>query len=141
MGYPIKLDTNGSHPGRLSELIRNGLVQYVAMDIKNSPERYAMTAGLDELDLGPVRESAAILMEGKTEYEFRTTAVAELHDDESFTKIASWISGAAHYYLQRFTDRDTVPFKGFHSPTDEQMHRWMEIVRPSIPSVDLRGVD
>ena len=141
IGYPVKLDTNGTHPDRLSRMIRSGLVQYVAMDIKNSPERYAQTAGLEKLDLGPIRESAALLMEGRTEYEFRTTAVAELHDDESFEKIASWISGAAHYYIQKFTDRDTVPFEGFHSPTEEQMRRWKEIVLPCVPSAELRGVN
>ncbi len=141
LGYPVKLDTNGTHPDRLQRMIREDLVQYVAMDIKNSPERYAETAGLQTIDLAPVRESAAILMEGNTEYEFRTTTVAELHDDQSFEKIGEWIQGARHYYLQRFTDRETVPFAGLHAPTHEQMRRWAEIVRPYVPSVMLRGVD
>ena len=141
LGYPVKLDTNGTHPDRLQRMIREDLVQYVAMDIKNSPERYAETAGLQTIDLTPVRESAAMLMEGNTEYEFRTTTVAELHDDQSFEKIGEWIQGARHYYLQRFTDRETVPFAGLHAPTHEQMRRWAEIVRPYVPSVMLRGVD
>ena len=80
-------------------------------------------------------------LEGNTEYEFRTTTVAELHDDQSFEKIGEWIQGARHYYLQRFTDRETVPFAGLHAPTHEQMRRWAEIVRPYVPSVMLRGVD
>ena len=67
MGYPIKLDTNGTHPDRLRRLTEAGLVQYVAMDIKNAPERYAETVGLDCFDLSPVRESAALLMAGQTE--------------------------------------------------------------------------
>ena len=71
LGYPMKLDTNGTHPERLRELIDRGLVRYVAMDIKNSPDRYAQTCGLETLDLGPVRESAALLMEGRVPYEFR----------------------------------------------------------------------
>ena len=141
LGYPVKLDTNGTHPDRLQRMIREDLVQYVAMDIKNSPERYAETAGLQTIDLAPVRESAAMLMEGNTEYEFRTTTVAELHDDQSFEKIGEWIQGARHYYLQRFTDRETVPFAGLHAPTDEQMRRWAGIGRPYVPSVMLRGVD
>ena len=87
LGYPVKLDTNGNHPDRLEKMIREGLVQYVAMDIKNSPERYAETAGLRQMDLAPIRESVSLLMEGKTDYEFRTTVVAELHDDESFEQI------------------------------------------------------
>ena len=137
----MKLDTNGTHPDRLARMIREGLVQYVAMDIKNSPERYAETAGLENFDLAPVRESVAILLEGKTDYEFRTTVVAELHDDDSFRKIGPWIRGAKHYYLQKFTDRDTVPFGGLHAPEDEQMRRWADIVRPDVPAVELRGVD
>ena len=141
LGYPVKLDTNGTHPDRLEKMISDGLVQYAAMDIKNCPERYAETAGLQDFDLTPVRESAALLMEGRIEYEFRTTAVAELHDDQSFKGIGQWIQGAKRYYLQRFTDRETVPFEGLHAPSDEMMNRWAEIVRPYIPAVALRGVD
>ncbi len=141
LGYDIKLDTNGLHPDVLGRMIREGLVQYVAMDIKNSPERYAQTAGLQKIDLSPIRESAAMLMEGSTEYEFRTTVVTELHDDDSFTGIGEWIRGARKYYLQKFTDRDTVPFEGLHAPTREQMEHWADIIRPYIPAVELRGVD
>ena len=141
LGYPVKLDTNGTHPDRLRRMIDGELVQYVAMDIKNSPVRYAETAGLASIDLAPVRESVSLLMEGRTDYEFRTTAVAELHDDRSFVEIGQWIRGAKHYYLQRFTDRETVPFEGLHAPSDEQMRRWAEIIRPSVPAVELRGVD
>ena len=141
LGYPIKLDTNGTHPERLGKMIRDGLVQYAAMDIKNSPERYAETAGLNVVDIGPIRESTSILLEGKIDYEFRTTTVAELHTDSSFEQIGSWIRGAEHYYLQRFTDRETVPFEGFHAPTEEQMRHWADIVRPYIPAVELRGVE
>jgi pyruvate formate lyase activating enzyme len=141
LGYPVKLDTNGTHPDRLERMIREGLVQYVAMDIKNSPERYAETAGLPDLDLTPIQESVSLLMNGDTDYEFRTTVVAELHDDRSFEQIGRWIRGAKHYYLQKFTDRDTVPFEGLHAPTDEQMRKWAEMLRTDIPSVELRGLD
>ncbi len=141
LGYPIKLDTNGTHPERLGGMISDGLVQYVAMDIKNSPDRYAETAGLEKLDLVPIRESAAMLLGGTVEYEFRTTTVAELHDDSSFEQIGLWVRGAKRYYLQRFTDRDTVPFEGLHAPTEEQMKHWADIIRPLIPAVELRGVD
>ena len=141
LGYPVKLDTNGTHPERLRSLIEKELVQYVAMDIKNAPDRYAETAGLPVFDLTPVRESVSLLMENRTEYEFRTTVVAEFHDDRSFEQIGKWICGAKHYYLQKFTDRDTVPFEGLHAPEDEQMYRWAELLRNDIPSIALRGVD
>ena len=141
LGYPVKLDTNGMHPERLELMMKKGLVQYVAMDIKNGPERYAETAGLPEIDLAPVRESVSLLMNGEMDYEFRTTVVAELHDDRSFEQIGQWIKGARHYYLQKFTDRDTVPFEGLHAPTDEQMRKWAEKLRPDIPAVELRGLE
>ena len=141
LGYPLKLDTNGTHPERLRRLIDAGLVNYVAMDIKNSPEKYAMTAGVDALDLGPVRESVSLLLEGRADYEFRTTTVAELHDGESFRKIGEWIRGARHYYLQPFTDRDTVPFGGFHAPSEAEMRRYVEIVREFVPAAEIRGMD
>ena len=141
MGYPVKLDTNGTHPERLKRMIDEDLVQYVAMDIKNSPDRYAETTGLKDPDLNAVRESVSLLMEGKTDYEFRTTVVAELHDDSSFEQIGQWIRGAKHYYLQKFTDRETVPFEGLHAPTDEQLRGWVNMLRPLIPAVEVRGVE
>ncbi len=141
LGYPLKLDTNGTHPERLARLTDAGLVSYVAMDIKNSPDRYAETSGLEKMDLGPVRESVSLLMGGKTEYEFRTTTVAELHDEDSFRKIGEWLRGAKRYYLQKFTDRDTVPFEGFHAPADGEMRRYLEIVRKDVPAAELRGVE
>ena len=141
LGYPVKLDTNGTHPDRLQKIIDLGLADYVAMDIKNSPERYAETSGLEKMDLGPVRESVSLLMEGRTEYEFRTTVVAELHDEDSFRKIGEWIRGAKRYYLQKFTDRDTVAFEGFHAPADEEMKRYRETVREFVPAAELRGIE
>ncbi len=141
LGYPLKLDTNGTHPERLARLTEAGLVSYVAMDIKNSPDRYAKTSGLEKMDLGPVRESVSLLMGGKTEYEFRTTTVAELHDEDSFRKIGEWLRGAKRYYLQKFTDRDTVPFEGFHAPADGEMRRYLEIARKDVPAAELRGVE
>ena len=140
LGYPIKLDTNGTHPDRLRNLIDEGLADYVAMDIKNSPERYAMTCGYDTMDLAPVRESAALLMEGRTDYEFRTTVVLPLHDDSSFRDIGEWIRGARRYFLQPFTDRDTVVFDGLSAPDGDTLTRWLDIVRAYVPAADVRAV-
>ena len=141
LGYPVKLDTNGTHPDRLRKILDRGLAAYVAMDIKNSPDRYAVTAGLEKLDLAPVRESVSLLMEGRTDYEFRTTVVAELHDGDSFRGIGEWIRGARRYYLQKFTDRDTVPFGGFHAPEDAKMLEYAAIAREYVPSAVIRGMD
>ncbi len=138
LGFAVKVDTNGNHPDALEGLLREGLVDYIAMDIKNSPERYAETAGLKQLDLRPVQESVTLLLEGRTDYEFRTTVVAELHDEDSFRKIGPWIRGARRYFLQKFTDRETVPFEGFHSPSEEDLLRWKNMMAPYVAEVGIR---
>ncbi len=139
LGYPVKLDTNGTHPGTLKKALEEGLAQYVAMDIKNSPERYAETVGLQAFDLFPIRESVQLLLSGSVPFEFRTTVVAELHDDDSFHGIGAWIRGAERYYLQPFADRETVPFQGFHTPEPERLNAWLEIMRRYVPAADIRG--
>lgn len=139
LGYQVKLDTNGSHPDALRAVVAEGLVDYVAMDIKNSPANYPTTVGLPGFDVAPIRDSAAFLLSGAVDYEFRTTAVAELHDDAAFAEIARWIAGAKRYYIQCFVDRDSVLQTGLHAPTHQQLTHWANLVRPLIPAVQLRG--
>ena len=141
LGYPVKLDTNGSHPAALRDLAQRKLVDYVAMDIKNSPALYPLTAGVPELDLGPIRESVAFLLEGTVDYEFRTTVVREFHDGDSFRAIGPWLAGAKRYFLQSFVDRDTVIREGLHPWDRESLQTFADLVRPWVPSVELRGVD
>ncbi|MBR1560559.1 MAG: anaerobic ribonucleoside-triphosphate reductase activating protein [Clostridia bacterium] len=141
LGFAVKLDTNGAHPGLLRDILDEGLADYVAMDIKNSPEKYALTAGVKALDLGPIRESVQLLMQSGVEYEFRTTAVRELHETEDFVTIGKWIAGAKRYFIQCFTDRDTVPYSNLHAPDRTALLAWADAVRPYVPSVALRGVD
>ena len=138
-GYPVKLDTNGTHPELLRRALEEDLAQYVAMDIKNSPEHYPETIGLKSFDLSPVRESVTLLMTGKADYEFRTTVTAELHDEAGIRAIGEWIHGARRYFLQKFTDRETVPFEGFHAPAEEQLKAWAEIMREHVGEVGVRG--
>ena len=140
MGYAVKLDTNGGHPDRLAAILSEGLADYVSMDIKNSPEKYAQTAGLEAIDLGPIRESVKLLMDGGTDYEFRTTVVDELHAAEDFEAIGRWIAGARRYFLQAFADRDSVPFAGLHAPSDAKMREYAGIMRKYVPDTRLRGV-
>ena len=141
LGYEIKLDTNGTSPGMLRKLLKEKLVDYVAMDIKNSPEKYARTAGVGALDLAPIRRSVEMLMNGDVDYEFRTTVVDELHEDADFEAIGAWIAGAKRFFMQPFTDRDTVPFGGLHAPSREKMQGWLEIMRRYVPESRLRGAD
>ena len=140
LGYVIKLDTNGAFPERLEAVVCAGLADYVAMDVKNSPARYAQTVGAAEFDLAPIEKSVSFLLRGIVDYEFRTTAVAEFHDDASFLSLADWLAGARRYYIQRFQPRDTVLRAGLSAPTEAQLRRWAELVRPKIPAVEIRGI-
>lgn len=140
MGYLIKLDTNGCHPERLSELLERGLADYVAMDIKNSPTRYCVTSGVSNLNMENIEKSVRIIMDSAPDYEFRTTVVKELHNEESFTKIGKWIKGAKAYYLQQFVERDTVPDKALTSPSEEEMALFLDTVREYVPSAMIRGI-
>lgn len=104
LGFKIKLDTNGTFPDRLSILLNKGLIDYVAMDIKNSPEKYPLTVGQLDFDVKPILESASLLMKGSVPYEFRTTLVREFHSFEDIEKIGKLLCGAKNYYLQSFED-------------------------------------
>ncbi len=141
LGFPVKLDTNGYHPDMLRRLLEEKLIDYAAMDIKNSPEKYASTAGRETLDLSPVRESIALLMGSGTDYEFRTTVVKEFHEQRDFEEIGKMIEGAGKYFLQSFTDRDSVPFGGLSAASKEEMLLYADTARKYVRQVSLRGVD
>ncbi|MGM9562972.1 MAG: anaerobic ribonucleoside-triphosphate reductase activating protein [Faecousia sp.] len=139
LGYKIKLDTNGSFPRRLEQLISDGLVDYVAMDIKNAPEKYDQTAGAAGF-LPAVRESASLLIDGKIPYEFRTTVVDELHEPEDFHAIGQWLSGAQQYFLQCFTDSGEILQPGLHAPSKEKLEKCLATAGQYIPNTHIRGV-
>ena len=141
LGFLVKLDTNGSFPDVLEALLEEGLVDRVAMDIKNAPELYAETAGLTRVDLAAVERSKNLLLSGSTEYEFRTTVVRGLHTRESLIETAKWIAGAREYYLQQFRDSGDVIALGSLSAYDEkEMHMLADAVSPYVPGVQVRGV-
>lgn len=141
LGYKIKLDTNGYNPDRLSELFEKNLLDYVAMDIKNSPARYPESIGLPvtAFDITKIEKSIEIIMNSGVDYEFRTTVAAELFDDKSMEDAARLISGAQKYFLQYFTMRDTVPSKTLSKPTEGQMTRFKDIASRYVKSVEIRG--
>ena len=140
LGYLVKIDTNGDHPARLKKILDEGLADYVAMDVKNSPQRYGETVGIPGFDTARISESIGILLSSDTEYEFRTTVVKQFHDEASFEEIGPWIRGAKRYFLQGFVDRDTVPFAGLEAWSKEEMERFADIVRPFVKNVDIRGL-
>ena len=141
LGYSIKLDTNGSFPERLIEIVSAGLVDRVAMDIKNSPELYPQTTGCETLDMAKIDRSREFLLSGAVDYEFRTTVVKGLHTEESLVSAAKWISGAKEYYLQQFKDSGDVLDIGTLCAFDErEMHTLCESVRRYVPTAQVRGV-
>lgn len=141
LGYLVKLDTNGFLPDALKKLYAAKLLDYVAMDIKNSPERYAETSGFDpnRFDITPISESIELIKNSGVPYEFRTTVSEQLFDGQSIAGAAKLIAGADKYYLQKFVMRDTVPSKTLTAPTDETMSRYLAIAREYVPNAKIRG--
>ena len=139
MGFAVKLDTNGCYPDILSRILEAGSVDYVAMDIKNCKEKYAATVGVPELDLTPVEHSIALLMSGKTDYEFRTTVVKELHTAEDIDAIGQWIRGAKRYFLQNFEDSGNLIADGFHGFSEEEIHVLSRRAAPHVEYIGVRG--
>lgn len=140
LGYAVKLDTNGAFPERLREMCEEGLVDMVAMDIKNAPNHYAATIGVAGFDLAPVAQSVDFLLQNAVPYEFRTTVVRELHTEADFIAIAKWLKGARHYYLQAFVDSGNLIMDGLHACSLAEMQRFRQLVQGEVPSVELRGV-
>ncbi len=140
LGMLIKLDTNGTCPDKLQYAIDNGLVDYVAMDIKNCREEYAKTCGLSKMDISKVEKSVEILMQSGIDYEFRTTVTKELHTPDDFAKIGQWIKGAKRYYIQSFVDSGDIILEGLNPLDLQGLKALLEAVSPYVPSVELRGV-
>ena len=143
LGYAVKLDTNGTYPDRLKALLDEGLLDYVAMDLKNSEGEYPKTAGISNTALiSRVKESTALLMASGVTYEFRTTLVKGLHTENSLREALEMIRGAERYYLQRFTDSgDLIAPEGLSAFSYDEMRRFLEIAKEVIPTAALRGLD
>ena len=140
MGFKVKLDTNGSFPDRLEEILKSGNVDYVAMDIKNSPEKYAMTIGLENYDLSEIEKSKNYLLENHVDYEFRTTIVREFHEPEDLKKIGEWIRGAKHYYLQNFEDHGTCIQAGLGEVDLHTLETMKRIAGEYVEHIEIRGI-
>lgn len=144
MGFAVKLDTNGSRPAVLKKLLEAGLLDYVAVDAKNSPEKYPQTVGCP-VDVAAVEESLRLLMDGDTPYELRTTLVAQLHDGDSIEAMGQWLAGLApgkkpeKLFLQSFVDRETVAYSGLCAPTENDILRYKDILTSYITTVTIRN--
>lgn len=140
LGYSVKLDTNGSFPEKLKLLVEEKLVDYVAMDIKNSLDAYDVTTGTDGRYLEAIKESVAFLKEGHVPYEFRTTVTKDFHTTENFEKIGQWICGAEKYYLQSFVDSGDLIDSKICGCDEEEMKEFLSTVKTNVPNVRLRGI-
>lgn len=140
LGYAVKLDTNGSFPEKLKTLVEKGLVDYVAMDIKNSLETYAITSGVDALDLEKIQESVSYLKENHVPYEFRTTVTRNFHSKEEFERIGQWLTGTEKYFLQNFVDSGDLINGRIKGCSEEEMKEFLSVVQKYIPGAKLRGI-
>ena len=144
LGFAVKLDTNGSHPEILKALVQKGLVDYVAMDVKSSPQGYAAATGV-AADLAPIEESLRFLIGGSLPYELRTTLVAQLHSEETIAAMGQWLAALipgkipTNFYLQSFVDRDTVIFSGLTAPTENQLSAYQKALSPFVTNVTIRN--
>ena len=138
MGYSVKLDTNGSFPKRFADIMDAGLADYIAMDIKSSPQNYALAAGCENA-LESVKESVLLLLNVKIPFEFRTTVVKGLHTPADIEDIAAWIQGAERYYLQGFRDSGDLIGSGLAAFTPEEMIQLLTSARKYLPNTEIRG--
>jgi len=139
MGYAVKLDTNGYSPEKLMEIVDGGLIDYVAMDIKNCKEKYSETAGID-IDISKIEKSVSFIMTSGIDYEFRTTVVKEYHTLSDIEKIALWISGAKRYYLQNFVDSGDLIKNGLSAVGKETLDSMKKVCEWHIKNTEIRGV-
>ena len=140
LGYSVKLDTNGSFPEKLISVVEKGLVDYVAMDIKNSKEKYGATIGLDNFQIAPIEMSVDFLLQGKVDFEFRTTIVDGFHTLDDIQDIVVWIKGAHKYFLQNFVDSGDLIKPELKPVSVDLLKEMQRKASESIPTVEIRGI-
>ena len=140
LGLKVKLDTNGSNFEAMKKLIEDGLIDYVAMDIKNHPKKYSETIGLETFDLKAIEKSKNYLLEDHVDYEFRTTVVRQFHTVSDFEKIGRWIEGAKNYYLQNFEDHGSCIQQGLSEVDLETLEKMKQAVSAYVKHVEIRGI-
>ena len=138
MGFLVKLDSNGTVPEILKLLLREKLLDYVAIDIKNAPTRYAETCGADVIE--QVKKSAALLKNSNIDYEFRTTVCHPFHSPDGMQEIGRWLHGAKRYFIQPFVDSGNLLGSGISAMAKPELKTLLKAVKPYIPAAELRGV-
>ncbi len=139
LGYAVKLDTNGYRPNLLKTLVSEGLLDYVAMDIKNSLSLYPATVGITHFDARPIEESIAFLMEGHVPFEFRTTLVKGLHTPESVADMGKRVAGAERFFLQTFEDSGDLIGEGLSAFDRDETEALLAVLRAYVPNAQIRS--
>ena len=140
MGYLVKLDTNGCYPKALGDILNRNLVDYVAMDVKNSKEKYAATVGIPGFDITGVEESIRIIRQSGIDYEFRTTAVRQLHTAEDFAAIGRWLQGSKNYYIQNFVDSGNLIGSNMSGFSKEELEVFADSLTGDFEFISIRGI-
>lgn len=140
LGYSVKLDTNGFFPDKLIPIVEAGLVDYVAVDFKNTYEKYAFTTGIENLDITPFKKTVEFLLSGAVDYEFRTTVVKGIHETQDIVDIAKTIAGAKRYFLQSFVDSGDLISSGFCAFSPEDMKKMAELSSAFVTNTEIRGI-
>ncbi len=141
LGYPVKLDTNGTNPELVKSLVKDNLVDYFAMDVKNDKENYAEIIGLKTFDTKKIEQTVEFFLSGKTDYEFRTTLINEYHKKENIEKIGEWITGAKKYALQKFKAGDNCISQRLNEVEPQLAKEFLQIIMPYVKNAILRGYD
>ena len=139
-GLLVKLDTNGYRPEVLKDLVNKGIIDYVAMDIKSSPDNYNEACGA-LVDINRIKESVEFLKSGAVPYEFRTTIVKELHSKETIINIGQWLSGSENYFLQCYKDSGDIILEGLSAHDSGTLKEYRDILKTTIKNVEIRGLD
>jgi pyruvate formate lyase activating enzyme len=141
LGYLIKLDTNGTNPKIVKQLLKNKLIDYIAMDIKGTLKKYPNIV-CKNINLDDIAQSVELIKKSHIANEFRTTVVPTLHEKKDFVKIGEWLTGAKNYYIQQFRNEKTLnpDFRNITPFTDEKLHEFERIMKKYVKNVGIRGI-
>jgi len=142
LGLLVKLDTNGSKPALLKELLEQGLLDYVAMDIKACKASYDKAAGI-KVDIGAIEQSIEAIRKSSVDYEFRTTVVPSLHSEDCLLRLGNWLSGSKRLFLQQFDSEMPLldsSLEGSKAYDNPKLQEFAKILQPFFGEVKLRGL-
>ena len=140
MGFLVKLDTNGSNPEVLKNLINNNLVDYIAMDIKNVFKEYNPIINFKQINIDKIKESIDLIKTSNVNHEFRTTIMKNYHNIDKITEISEYLGKDQKYYLQNFQDSSNVTDKNLVSFTNDMLLNFQNKLNSNFPNVVVRGI-